>query len=72
MKKKDFLVVSLTGIMDNKWTDLIKINGLDVLLQNLRQMSVDTNKEYGDILKINQSTNYNLCETIWYCFSVSR
>ena len=41
--------------MDNKWT-VDKINGLDVLLQNLRQMSVDTNKEYSDILKINQST----------------
>jgi len=54
-EEERLLGVSLTGIMDNKWT-AGKINGLDVLLQNLRQMSVDTNKEYSDILKINQST----------------
>ena len=44
-EEERLLGVSLTGIMDNKWT-VGKINGLDVLLQNLRQMSVDTNKEY--------------------------
>ena len=54
-EEERLLGVSLTGIMDNKWT-AGKINGLDVLLQNLRQMSVDTNKEYADALKINQST----------------
>ena len=54
-EEERLLGVSLTGIMDNKWT-AGKINGLDVLLQNLRQMSVDTNKEYSDILMINQST----------------
>ena len=54
-EEERLLGVSLTGIMDNKWT-AGKINGLDVLLQNLRQMSVDTNKEYSNILKINQST----------------
>ena len=48
------LGVSLTGIMDNKWT-AGKLNGLDVLLKNLKQMSVDTNKEWASKLKINQS-----------------
>ena len=46
--------VSLTGIMDNKWT-AGKLPGLDVLLKNLKQMSVDTNKEWSEKLKINQS-----------------
>lgn len=48
------LGVSLTGIMDNKWT-AGKLNGLDVLLENLKKMSVDTNKEWSEKLKINQS-----------------
>ena len=48
------LGVSLTGIMDNKWT-AGKLPGLDVLLENLKQMSVDTNKEWSKKLKINQS-----------------
>ena len=48
------LGVSLTGIMDNKWT-AGKLPGLDVLLKNLKQMSVDTNKEWSKKLKINQS-----------------
>ena len=48
------LGVSLTGIMDNKWT-AGKLPGLDVLLKNLKQMSVDTNKEWSEKLKINQS-----------------
>lgn len=48
------LGVSLTGIMDNKWT-AGKLNGLDVLLKNLKEMSVDTNKEWSKKLKINQS-----------------
>ena len=49
------LGVSLTGIMDNKWT-AGKLPGLDVLLENLKKMSVDTNKEWSEKLKINQST----------------
>ena len=48
------LCVSLTGIMDNKWT-AGKLPGLDVLLKNLKQISVDTNKEWSEKLKINQS-----------------
>ena len=48
------LGVSLTGIMDNKWT-AGKLPGLNVLLKNLKQMSVDTNKEWSKKLKINQS-----------------
>ena len=48
------LGVSLTGIMDNKWT-AGKLPGLNVLLKNLKQMSVDTNKEWSNKLKINQS-----------------
>ena len=48
------LGVSLTGIMDNKWT-AGKLPGLDVLLKNLKQISIDTNKEWSEKLKINQS-----------------
>ena len=48
------LGVSLTAIMDNKWT-AGKLPGLDVLLKNLKQISVDTNKEWSEKLKINQS-----------------
>tara|TARA_Y100001972_G_scaffold48095_1_gene59257 strand:+ start:2472 stop:4394 length:1923 start_codon:yes stop_codon:yes gene_type:complete len=48
------LGVSLTGIMDNKWT-AGKLPRLDSLLKNLKQMSVDTNKEWSKKLKINQS-----------------
>ena len=48
------LGVSLTGIMDNKWT-AGKLNGLDSLLKNLKQMSVDTNKDWSKKLKINHS-----------------
>ena len=48
------LGVSLTGIMDNKWT-AGKLNGLDLLLKNLKQMSVDTNKDWSKKLKINHS-----------------
>ena len=48
------LGVSLTGIMDNKWT-AGKLPSLDSLLKNLKQMSVDTNKEWSKKLKINQS-----------------
>jgi len=49
------LGVSLTGIMDNKWT-AGKLPGLHTLLQNLRKMSIDTNKEWAEKLGINQST----------------
>ena len=48
------LGVSLTGIMDNKWT-AGKLNGLDSLLKNLKQMSVDTNKDWSKKLKFNHS-----------------
>jgi len=48
------LGVSLTGIMDNKWT-AGKLPGLHTLLQNLRKMSIDTNKEWAEKLGINQS-----------------
>ena len=48
------LGVSLTGIMDNKWT-AGKLPGLDILLKNLKQISIDTNKEWSEKLKINQS-----------------
>ena len=49
------LGVSLTGIMDNKWT-AGKLPSLDSLLKNLKQMSVDTNKDWSKMLGINQST----------------
>jgi len=48
------LGVSITGIMDNKWT-AGKLPGLHTLLQNLRKMSIDTNKEWAEKLGINQS-----------------
>ena len=48
------LGVSLTGIMDNKWT-AGKLPGLDILLKNLKQISIDTNKEWSEKLNINQS-----------------
>ena len=48
------LGVSLTGIMDNKWT-AGKINGLEVLLENLKKMAVETNKEWADKIGIKQA-----------------
>ena len=54
-EEERLLGVSLTGIMDNKWT-AGKLPGLDKLLQNLKQMSIDTNKDWSKMLGINQST----------------
>ena len=54
-EEERLLGVSLTGIMDNKWTDG-KLPGLHKLLQNLKQMSIDTNKDWSKMLGINQST----------------
>ena len=54
-EEERLLGVSLTGIMDNKWT-AGKLPGLHTLLQNLKQMSIDTNKDWSKMLGINQST----------------
>ena len=54
-EEERLLGVSLTGIMDNKWT-AGKLPGLHTLLQNLRRMSIDTNKDWSKMLGINQST----------------
>ena len=54
-EEERLLGVSLTGIMDNKWT-AGKLPGLHKLLQNLKQMSIDTNKDWSKMLGINQST----------------
>ena len=48
------LGVSLTGILDNSLTSGRK-KGLDELLQNLRKVAVDTNKEWADKLGIERS-----------------
>ena len=53
-EEERLLGVSLTGIMDNKWTSG-KINGLEVLLENLKKMAVETNKEWADKIGIKQA-----------------
>ena len=53
-EEERLLGVSLTGIMDNKWT-AGKINGLEVLLENLKKMAVETNKEWADKIGIKQA-----------------
>jgi len=50
-EEERLLGVSLTGIMDNPLT----ANPKPVLLEALKQMAVDTNKEWADKLGINQS-----------------
>ena len=53
-EEERLLGVSLTGIMDNKWT-AGKINGLEVLLENLKKMAVETNKEWADKIGLKQA-----------------
>ena len=53
-EEERLLGVSLTGIMDNKLTEG-KINGLEVLLENLKKMAVETNKEWADKIGIKQA-----------------
>ena len=54
-EEERLLGVSLTGIMDNPL--MTKANsGLDKTLDTLRQVSIDTNKEWSSILGIQQST----------------
>jgi ribonucleoside-diphosphate reductase alpha chain len=54
-EEERLLGVSLTGIMDNPLMTT-KNAGLDKTLQHLRQIAVDTNKEWADILGVPQST----------------
>jgi ribonucleoside-diphosphate reductase alpha chain len=53
-EEERLLGVSLTGIMDNELTSGKK-HGLDKTLEALRQIAVDTNKEWSDIFGIPQS-----------------
>jgi ribonucleoside-triphosphate reductase len=53
-EQERLLGVSLTGIMDNELTSGKK-HGLDKTLEALRQIAVDTNKEWSDIFGIPQS-----------------
>ena len=50
-EEERLLGVSLTGIMDNTLTTL-KNNGLDKMLQHLKQVAVDTNKDWAERLDI--------------------
>ena len=50
-EEERLLGVSLTGIMDNQLTT-IKNSGLDKMLQHLKQVAVDTNKEWAERLDI--------------------
>ena len=54
-EEERLLGVSLTGIMDNPLMTT-KNAGLDKTLQHLRQIAIDTNKEWADILSVPQST----------------
>ena len=53
-EEERLLGVSLTGIMDNELTSGKK-HGLDKTLEALRQIAVETNKEWSDIFGIPQS-----------------
>ena len=53
-EEERLLGVSLTGIMDNELTSGKK-HGLDKTLEALRQIAVETNKEWSDIFGISQS-----------------
>ena len=54
-KEESLLGVSLTGIMDN---DILSKNtpALKKLLQEMRKKSIDVNKQYSEMLGINEST----------------
>jgi len=54
-EEERLLGVSLTGIMDNPLTNGKK-HGLRFTLEKLRQVAVDTNREWAEILNIPQST----------------
>jgi ribonucleoside-triphosphate reductase (thioredoxin) len=54
-EEERLLGVSLTGIMDNELTNGKK-HGLEKTLTALREVAVETNKEWSEILRIPQST----------------
>ena len=54
-EEERLLGVSLTGIMDNELTNGKK-HGLEKTLTTLREVAVETNKEWSEILRIPQST----------------
>jgi ribonucleoside-triphosphate reductase len=54
-EEERLLGVSLTGIMDCHWTNGI-IDSLDETLSELKQLAIDTNKEWAEKLGIPQST----------------
>jgi ribonucleoside-diphosphate reductase alpha chain len=55
-EEERLLGVSMTGIMDNQLTNGKKQKDLAENLERLKQIAVDTNKEYAKKLGINQST----------------
>jgi len=54
-EEERLLGVSLTGIMDNELTSGKK-NGLEETLTKLREIAVETNKEWAEVLGVPQST----------------
>jgi hypothetical protein len=60
-EEERLLGVSLTGIMDNEITNG-RAGDLPDLLEHLRHVAVDTNKEYAHKLKINESAAITCCK----------
>lgn len=54
-EEERLLGVSLTGIYDNKMLNNHRSNSLPGLLNSLKKVAIDTNKEYADLLDIPQS-----------------
>ena len=69
-EEERLLGVSMTGIMDNKYTNG-KIGDLPSLLEELKAEAVKVNAEMSKKLGINQSSCYHLCQTIRYGLTVS-
>lgn len=61
-EEERLLGVSLTGIMDNKVLGDYKNKNLPKLLSDLKQVVIDTNKEWAKILGINQSVATTTCK----------
>jgi ribonucleoside-triphosphate reductase (thioredoxin) len=56
-EEERLLGVSLTGIYDNKMLNDYKDKSLPARLQELRQLTVDTNKRWSDFIGVEQSTS---------------
>jgi ribonucleoside-diphosphate reductase alpha chain len=55
-EEEALLGVSLTGIMDNEFMASTDDAALRIMLEKLKQVAIDTNKEWAERLGINQST----------------